>query len=45
VRACRAIARATTECGAHLCGDHSVIVTADTRENAEAAVIERENGA
>jgi hypothetical protein len=54
VRACRAMARASTDCGArlattrgrwviaNLCGDHPIIVTADTREDAEAAAAERE---
>jgi hypothetical protein len=54
VQACRAMARAPTDCGAritttrgrwviaNLCGDHPVIVGADTREAAEAAAIERE---
>jgi hypothetical protein len=48
------MAGAPTDCGArltttrgkwivaNLCGDHPVIATADTRQNAEAAVIERE---
>jgi hypothetical protein len=39
-------ARLTTTRGrwviANLCGDHPIIVGADTRENAEAAAIERE---
>jgi hypothetical protein len=54
VRACRAMARPPTDCGArltttrgrwviaNLCGDHPIIVGADTREDAEAAAIERE---
>jgi hypothetical protein len=54
VRACRAMARAPTDCGArlattrgrwviaNLCGDHPVIVGAGTREEAEAAALERE---
>jgi hypothetical protein len=54
VRACRAMARAPTDCGArltttrgrwviaNLCGDHPIIVGADTREHAEATAIERE---
>jgi hypothetical protein len=54
VRACRAMARAPTDCGArftttrgrwviaNLCGDHPIIVGADTRQDAEAAAIERE---
>jgi hypothetical protein len=54
VRACRAMARAPTDCGArltttrgkwiiaNLCGDHPILVGADTREHAEATVIERE---
>jgi hypothetical protein len=54
VRACRAMAGAPTDCGArltttrgrwiiaNLCGDHPILVGADTREHAEAAVIERE---
>lgn len=54
VRACRAMARAPIDCGArltttrgkwiiaNLCGDHPILVGADTRERAEAAVIERE---
>jgi hypothetical protein len=54
VRACRAMARAPTDCGArltttrgrwviaNLCGDHPIVVSADTREDAEATAIERE---
>jgi hypothetical protein len=54
VRACRAMARAPTDCGArlsttrsrwviaNLCGDHPIIVGADTRQEAEAAALERE---
>jgi hypothetical protein len=54
VRACRAMAGAPTDCGArftttrgrwviaNLCGDHQVIVGADSREDAESAAIERE---
>jgi hypothetical protein len=54
VRDCRAMARAATDCGArltttrgrwviaNLCGDHPIIVGADTREHAEATAIERE---
>jgi hypothetical protein len=54
VRACRAMAREPTGCGAHLattrgrwviaslCGDRPILVSADTREDAEAAAIERE---
>jgi hypothetical protein len=54
VRACRAMAGAPSDCGArlattrgrwviaNLCGDHPIIVAADTREGAEATAIERE---
>jgi hypothetical protein len=54
VRDCRAMARAPTDCGArltttrgrwviaNLCGDHPIIVGADTRDDAEAAAIDRE---
>jgi len=54
VRACRAMASAPTDCGArltttrgrwviaNLCGDHPIIVGADTREEAEAGATERE---
>jgi hypothetical protein len=54
VRACRAMAAAPTDCGAqftttrgkwviaNLCGDHQIIVSADTREDAETACVERE---
>lgn len=54
VRACRAMAHAPTDCGArltttrgrwvvaNLCGDHPILVGADTREHAEAAALERE---
>jgi hypothetical protein len=54
VRACRAMAPAPTDCGARfattrgrwviasLCGDHPIIVSADNREDAEAAAHKRE---
>jgi len=54
VRACRAMARATTDCGAqftaargrwvvaNLCGDHQIITSADTLHEAEAAALARE---
>jgi hypothetical protein len=54
VRACRAMAEGRSDCGAQLtttrgrwviaslCGDHQIIVSADTREDAEAAAIKRE---
>jgi hypothetical protein len=54
VRACRAMARAPTDCGArltttrgrwviaNLCGDHPIIAGADTRDDAEAVALERE---
>jgi hypothetical protein len=54
VRACRAMARAPSDCGArltttrgrwvvaNLCGDHPIIVGADTRQDAETAAAERE---
>jgi hypothetical protein len=53
-RACRAMARAPTDCGAlltttrgkwvlaNLCGDHQIIVAASTLEDAEATARERE---
>lgn len=54
VRACRAMAGEPTDCGARLtttrgrwviaklCGEHPIIVGADTRQDAEAAAVERE---
>jgi hypothetical protein len=54
VRACRAMARVPTDCGArltttrgrwviaNLCGDPPIMVSADTREDVEAAAIARE---
>jgi hypothetical protein len=54
VRACRAMADAPTDCGAllttthgkwvlgNLCGDHQIVVGADTLEDAEATARERE---
>jgi hypothetical protein len=54
VRHCRAMAHAPTDCGArltttrgrwvvaNLCGDHPIMVGADTREDAEAAATRRE---
>jgi hypothetical protein len=54
VGACRAMAEDRSDCGARLattrgrwviaslCGDHPIIVTADTREDAEAATVRRE---
>jgi hypothetical protein len=54
IRDCRAMAAAASDCGAQfatarggwvvasLCGDHKIIATAETRENAEQAALGRE---